>query len=547
MDAGRMLPPNRLSLSNAARFAVARRNEISLTDSFLASALNKAAIVASTNVKGDIIHCNDLFCEISGYSRDELMGANHRILNSGIHDQAFFVEMYRTIARGRCWSGTICNRSKSGELYWVDTTIVPQCDQRGRPVSYVSIRFDVTEHIKALSALAEARGRAEAAAQAKDRFLAKVSHELRTPLTGIIGITDLLERTALSDEQRQYAASIADASGTLQALVNDVLDLSSLEAGGVKILPAPTDLAALVTSTSALMKPRADEKALNLIVETRGLAPTVSVDALRLRQVMTNLLANAVKFSDAGFVAIEVAWEGDILSCSVRDSGPGFSIEDKDRLFKPFEQGVDTRDRTFGGAGLGLAISSDLVLAMGGRLEAESALGEGARFFFAIPAPACAQPTMTDSPTAAPVFDAGLSVLVAEDNPTIRLLLSRILEAAACQVTLAANGEEAVEAARAQHFDLCLMDLRMPKMDGFAAARAIRGLPECANLPVFAVSADLMDGRETVESTGDFSGFLSKPLRPDLILEMISSARPRAAWPRGRVERASLPSRKRQS
>lgn len=251
------------------------------------------------------------------------------------------------------------------------------------------------------------------------------------------------------------------------------------------------------------------------------------IDGLRVRQVITNLLANAIKFTAQGSVTLSARWETNALSCEVSDTGGGFAAEEKSRLFKPFEQGVESLNRTFGGTGLGLAISSDLIAAMGGHIDAESILGRGSRFFFSVPAP-LAQAPEAAAPAPGPEHDAErLSVLVAEDNATIQLLLKRILDAAQCDVTLTANGIEAVGAAEAGAFDLCLLDLRMPKMDGIAALQAIRALPNGADLPVFAVSADVLDGRETVETMGDFDGFLPKPLRPDLIMRLVSDVRAR--------------------
>lgn len=499
-----------------------------LTDATLASALDEAAIVAKTDVKGAIVHCNDLFCRISGYSREELIGADHRILNSGAHDRNFFKEMYRTIARGAVWKGTICNRNKGGSKYWVDTTIVPQLDGAGRPIGYVSIRFEVTEHIKALEALADARVRAEAAARAKRRFLAKVGHELRTPLAIIAGMAHLLEKAALDADQQRAVLAIIDSSDALDGLLNDVLDFSGLEAGEVKLTPAPADPQALLGAIETAMRRPIEAKGLSFSIKTIVLPPLILVDALRLRQVLTNLLVNATQFTDTGFVELEVLWEDERLHCLVRDSGSGFNIGDKDLLFKPFEQGIETRDRGHDGAGLGLAISSVMVGAMGGELDAVSEPGKGSAFFFSIAAPRCEvrpPPSMAAAghePCAQP------EILVAEDNPAIQTLFRRILEAADCAVTLVSNGEEAVTAVQENPFDLCLMDLRMPRLDGFAAARAIRKLPQGDRLPIYAVSADVLDGREIAEANGDFDGFLSKPLRPDHLLALIGRPRARA-------------------
>lgn len=493
---------------------------------FVTEALDAAAIVAATDVRGRITHCNDLFCEISGYSRDELIGTNHRILNSGSHEPGFFTAMYAAITAGQVWKGTICNRRKSGELYWVDTTVVPQRDASGRVAGYLAIRFDVTAHVSALQELAEARAKAELALDVKARIVANMSHELRTPLSGIIGMAQILEATELSDRQRGFLRAIVEASDSLQGLVNEVLKLAQLEAGAMVLAPAPTDPRALVASVVALLGPRAEDKGLELAFTPGRLPALVRLDPLRTRQVLTNLVGNAIKFTDRGGVTVSADWRDGRLICSVEDTGPGFAAAEKDRLFRAFEQGENTLSKSVGGAGLGLAISRELVRAMGGEIDAESWPGLGSRFHFQIAAPrARRQRAVRAEASKTPEAGRTLSVLVVEDNPVIQQVMKHVLEAAACEVTLSGDGADAVAAVRGRPFDLCMMDLRMPGMDGFAATAQIRRLPYGADLPVFAVSADVLDGRRAVEGGQGFDGFLPKPLRPDLLIATVAARR----------------------
>ncbi|MBU1376131.1 MAG: response regulator [Alphaproteobacteria bacterium] len=489
-------------------------------------ALDAAAIVAATDVRGRITHCNDLFCDISGYSRAELIGANHRILNAGHHEPGFFQSMYGVIARGDIWKGTICNRRKSGELYWVDTTIVPQKDAAGRVCGYLAIRFDVTEHVLALQALADARAKAERALDVKARIVANMSHELRTPLTGIIGMAQILTTTALTPHQQSSLSAILDASQSLEALVNDVLKLAQLEAGCAVVETQPTDARAMLQSIAALLTPRAQDKGLTLSLDVSGLPTWLRIDPVRVRQVLTNLIGNAIKFTDAGAVTVHAHWRDGRLNCSVEDTGRGFPPEEKNRLFCAFEQGDDALSRSFGGAGLGLAISSELVWAMDGEIDAESWPGIGSRFHFEIAAPRARQPRRKTRDTPRHADDAPpLQVLVVEDNAMIRQVLQHVLESVDCNVSIAVDGFDAVKAVGTRTFDLCLMDLRMPNMDGRAAATAIRQLPFGRTLQIIAVSADVLGSAPTDADDTLFNGFLSKPLLPERLIEVVTRQR----------------------
>lgn len=360
-----------------------------LSPEFVVQALDQAAIVAVTDVKGDILYCNEMFCHISGYTREELLGANHRILNSGEHEKSFFQEMYRTIAQGRIWRGCIRNRQKSGQIYWVDTTIIPQMDANGKPTAYLSIRFEVTGHKQTLIDLGHARERAEAAASAKGRFLATMSHELRTPLTGVVGLTELLAATPLDARQRDYVDSLLDAANGLQSIVNDVLNVAKSEAD-IPVKMAPMNPREIAVATIRLLGTVAAKKKIDLTLScAHDLPDFVAGDAERWRQVLTNLIGNALKFTEAGEVAVKMSWvsteRGAGLRVEVKDTGPGFPPELHARLFEPFEQGDSTWSRTHEGAGLGLAISANLVRAMGGRIAAESKKGDGATFWFDVP------------------------------------------------------------------------------------------------------------------------------------------------------------------
>ena len=511
-------------------------NELRLDPAFITSALNQAAIVAVTDVKGDILHCNDMFCAVSGYAREELLGLNHRILNSGVHSTAFFRKMYRSIARGQIWRGSICNRRKQGDLYWVDTTIVPQMGADGKPNAYLAIRFEVSAHKQALADLDEARERAETAAKSKGRFLATMSHELRTPLTGVVGLTELLASTSLDDRQRDYVDSLLEAARALQAIVNDVLNLAKTEAG-ILIQIAPLHPSEVVRSTVRLLEPIAAKKAIALTLNcATDLPEYVTGDAERLRQVLVNLIGNSLKFTDVGEVTVSVDWSdterGGRLRFCVKDTGPGFSPDLRDRLFEPFEQGDNSTSRAHEGAGLGLAISANLVKAMGGRIEAESGMGQGAEFWFEVPAEIAEPAAPTTQARTLPTGGA-LDILVAEDNAILRRLVQAILESAGHACTLVENGAAAVELMRMRPFDLCLMDIRMPVMDGLTALRTIQAQPPAGwpTPPIIALSADILDDELADHEALGFSGFVAKPIDTAALLQTIASAAERTQSP----------------
>lgn len=501
-----------------------------LSPEFVVQALDQAAIIAVTDVKGDILHCNEMFCQISGYTREELVGSNHRILNSGEHEKSFFQEMYRTVAQGQIWSGCIRNRRKNGQIYWVDTTIIPQMDANGKPSAYLSIRFEVTGHKQTLIDLDLARERAEAAAAAKGRFLATMSHELRTPLTGVVGLTELLASTPLDDRQRDYVDSLLDAANGLQSIVNDVLHIAKSEAGiPLKIAPMnPRDLA---FATVRLLGTIATKKQIDLTLScAHDLPDFVMGDAERWRQVLTNLIGNALKFTETGEVAVKIGWtsadEDGLLRVEVKDTGPGFPPELRSRLFDPFEQGDSTWSRTHEGAGLGLAISANLIRAMGGRIEAESREGDGATFWFEVPCSLAVPVAIEDVVASSASETTALEVLVAEDNPALQRLVQAILNSAGHHCTVAENGAAAVELMRSHPFDVCVMDIRMPVMDGLAAMRAIRAQPPAAwpRPPVIALSADILDGELSRYKELGFHAFLAKPIHTAELLNAVWEA-----------------------
>jgi hypothetical protein len=381
--------------------------------------------------------------------------------------------------------------------------------------------------------LADARRDAEAASQAKSTFLANMSHEIRTPFQGLQGMLQLLAGTELNATQQGYLRTASDSARHLLAVLNDVLDMSRLESGHLALNPAPARLSALIGEIDALMRPQALSKGLDFRVAMGDSLPeAVTVDATRWRQVLFNLVGNAIKFTEKGEVSIEVRADGpaqgapprQTLVIEVRDTGIGMDEQTLSRLFKRFSQGDGSRSRRFGGAGLGLEISRSLARLMGGDITASSREGEGSTFTLTLPlvldvAQEDLQPVgASEAPgslAAAPTEPRRrLKLLVADDNEVNRLVLDALLANLGHEATFAVDGAEALQRAAERNWDVILMDLHMPVMDGFAASQSIRRLddPVRAQVPIVAVTADVVtETRERCLAVG-ITHFLTKPV-----------------------------------
>ncbi|HVN01434.1 MAG TPA: PAS domain S-box protein [Caulobacteraceae bacterium] len=388
--------------------------------------------------------------------------------------------------------------TKGGECLWLEGASALACDEAGELTDIVSHLRDVTERRAFEDELRRKRAEAEAATLAKSEFLANMSHEIRTPLTGILGFAGLLEGLdGLPPEAATYASRITTASRTLLSVVNDILDFSKIEAGQVELDPQPFDPAAFVRETIELVSAQAEERKLSLHTAIDGPLPAaVLADAARLRQILLNLLGNAIKFTDLGGVTVTLAHDaadGGQLRFSVTDTGVGIAPEQLHRLFQRFSQADGSINRQYGGTGLGLAICKSLTALMGGDIGVESRPGQGATFWFTVRAPAAerAQAPVGDG---AGAFDARPArILIVDDSPVNRELVTALLGVFGHDLSEACGGAEAVEASARQPFDLILMDLQMPGMDGLAATEAIRaGDGPNRATPIVALSANIL-------------------------------------------------------
>ncbi|MGB6376319.1 MAG: response regulator [Syntrophobacteria bacterium] len=492
------------------------------------------ASVVITDRKGAIEYVNPNFVKVTGYSVEEAMGQNPRILKSGEHSAEFYEGLWNEILKGNVWRGEFRNRKKSGELYWESSSISPILNAAAEITHFVAVKMDITERKRMEKELIQAKITADEANKAKGYFLANMSHEIRTPMNAVIGMTYLALKTELTSKQRDYLTKIRSSANSLLGIINDILDFSKIEAGKLDMESVDFTLDEVLDNLASLTSVKVREKEdLEVLFATAPDVPRFLVgDPLRLGQILINLVNNAVKFTDSGEIVVstQLVWQDQerlTLKFSVSDTGIGLSEEQIARLFQAFSQADTSTTRKYGGTGLGLAISQRLVNMMGGEISVESQPDQGSSFSFTATfglGREKGEERLVPSPDLR-----GLKVLVVDDNATSRDILQIMLESFSFQVVLASSGEEGLaelEAApRDEPFELVLMDWKMPGMNGIEASKRIKGHPHLSKIP--AVILVTAYGREEIMQEAEkagLEGFLIKPVNSSLFFDTIMQA-----------------------
>jgi signal transduction histidine kinase len=439
-------------------------------------------------------------------------------------DRALVTTVTRGAGRGGPDSADVRMLGPAGER-WIRFYYEVELDTAGRPSRGVGLMLDIDAEKRQGLALTEARQAAEAATAAKSTFLAAVSHEIRTPMNGIVGVLNLLGRETLSGEARQLLREAVGCSEMLSQLINDVLDFSKMEAGKLELSPSPTEPVEVTQGVISLLRAQAEDKGLYL----RGPVQPIGhaeLDSVRLRQCLFNVVGNALKFTESGGVEVRLAYrgEGDArrLRCEVEDTGIGVPQAARAVLFDRFEQADQGATRRFGGTGLGLAISRGLARMMGGEMDFVSQEGQGSTFWFEVAAPPAEAATAPARDVFAEAPLSGLRALVVDDNATNRLVGVKSLEALGATAEAAEGGEAAIAAVTAREFDIILMDVNMPGMDGLEATRRIRSLASPASqIPIVALTADVMNHHWLVYEAAGMNGLVPKPFSPAALVSEI--------------------------
>jgi len=481
------------------------------------------------DIKGNITYVNEKFIDVSGYQSHELIGQKHALLNSGYQDKGYWKAMHQQVLSGETWHDEVRNKAKDGHYYWVDTTIVPNFDAHQEVIGFTSIRTDITQQQENAEKLVLAKELAEAASITKADFLANMSHEIRTPMNGVIGMTNLLLDTELNAEQDKLANTVKSSAVGLLGIINDILDFSKVDAGKMDLELIPFNLGQMVEDVGTALSFQADRKNLHLICPANPiLQQWVKADPGRIRQVMTNLIGNAIKFTEQGEVAVFVKLlhqtdEHKVFRFEVRDTGIGITVEQQQQLFDKFTQADTSTTRKYGGTGLGLSICKQLVELMGGEIGIDSVMGQGSTFWFTVPL------LKTKALADAPVYNMDIThekILVVDDNETNRELMRQLHDHWDIPHTLvdsarAAVAELTLAALENEPYTIAILDMHMPDTNGLELCQQIRAIPQLQKTKLIMASSQAQRGDAARMKEAGFQGYLTKPIHQSELFDVL--------------------------
>ncbi len=463
---------------------------------------------------------NRRWYEYTGTTPEQMKGGGWQSVQDPAELPRVLERWKAALAAGKPWEDTFPLRRHDGAMRWHLSRAMPIYDERGHVMRWLGSNTDITERMEMERVLRQAKETAEAANVAKSRFLANISHELRTPMNAILGMIELALPKQADATARDFLDTARESADLLLVLLNDLLDSAKIESGNLELEAAPMSLHRILDQVTRVLSVRASEKGLAFYCRIpEDLPDAVTGDKVRLRQVLLNLAGNAIKFTQRGEVVVSarvlsLAGEEAHLEFAVRDTGIGIPAGDLERIFKPFAQADASTARRFGGTGLGLSISASLVAMMGGRIWAESEPGQGSTFYFTIGATLAKEaPAEQASQTIPGAPAAALRILLVEDNPANQKLAAYILQERGHSVEVAGDGEQALRSINENPYDVVLMDVQMPGMDGLETTAQMRSRENgIRRVPIIAMTARATVGdRDRCLAMG-MDGYLSKPI-----------------------------------
>ncbi|MEE1899470.1 ATP-binding protein [Flavobacterium rakeshii] len=493
------------------------------------TALDETSGILIFDKEGIITFVNETTCDYSGYTKDELIGTHIKETNTGYNKESIYTSLWNTVSAGYVWKNEIESITKDGKPYWMEVVVVPFLDKSGHPFKYVEIANDITERKAVENELIKAKEVAEKAIFVKDSFMANMSHEIRTPMNAIIGFTDLLARTDLSDKQREFVTNVQTAGDNLLLIINDILDLSKIESGKLVIEHSKFNLKSALKHVYDLLKVKAEQSGLefNLFLDA-NMPETVVGDKGRINQILMNLAGNAIKFTEEGDVTISVkkideTEAGCKLRFSIKDTGIGIEKDKLEAIFDRFTQAEESTTRRFGGTGLGLNIVKQLVELMDGEIGVNSKPGRGSEFYFILDFEKAGvdEEIKEQEAEKKPSDSLGkLSVLLCEDNFLNQHLAKNIVKGFGFDIDIANNGQEGLDMLEKKKYDLILMDLQMPVKDGYQTTTYIRSELK-SSIPIIAITAHSLIGEQQKCFDLGMDAYVSKPFKQEELLDKI--------------------------